>query len=139
MSYAEEERWFRDYQRRSDEQIFAIEVSGHHIGNLGLHRVDRIHRKADLGVVIGEAAYWSRGYGTDAIRLALRYGFDHLALNKISLDVLEHNVRAIRSYEKCGFQREGLRREDVYKDGRFFDVLRMSVLAREFRDRATAG
>lgn len=139
VTYVEEERWFRDYQRRSDEQIFAIEVGGRHIGNLGLHKVDRIHRKADLGVVIGEPAYWSQGFGTDAIRLALRYGFDRLALNKISLDVLEYNVRAIRSYEKCGFQREGLRREDVYKDGRFFDVLRMSVLAREFRERATAG
>jgi RimJ/RimL family protein N-acetyltransferase len=134
VSLAEEERWFRDYERRTDEQIFAIETGGRHIGNLGLHRVDRVHQKADMGIVIGEPDFWSHGFGSDAIRAALRYGFSHLGLNKISLDVLEYNVRAIRSYEKCGFQKEGVHREEVYKDGRFFNVLRMSILAREFSD-----
>jgi RimJ/RimL family protein N-acetyltransferase len=131
---AEEERWYRDYSRRSDEQIFAIEVNGKHVGNLGLHKVDRIHRKADLGIVIGETEYWSQGYGTDALRTALRYGFEQLRLSKVSLDVLEYNSRALRSYEKCGFVREGIHREEVYKDGRFLNVVRMSILAREFRN-----
>ncbi len=134
VTLAEEERWFRDYLRRGDEQIFAIEVDGRHVGNLGLHKVDRVHRKADLGIVIGEPAYWSRGYGTDALRAALAYGFGPLALNKVSLDVLEDNARALHSYEKCGFVREGVHREDVFKDGRFLNVVRMSILAREFRD-----
>ncbi len=132
VTIAEEERWFGEYRRRSDEQIFAIEVDGRHVGNLGLHKVDRVHRKAELGIMIGEPTYWSRGYGTEALRTALRYGFDALGLNKISLDVLEYNARGIRSYEKCGFQREGIHREDVYKDGRFVNVVRMSLLAREF-------
>ncbi len=134
VTLAEEERWFRDYLRRADEQIFAIEVDGKHVGNLGIHKVDRVHRKADLGIVIGEPAYWSRGYGTDALRLALGYGFGPLGLNKVSLDVLEDNARALRSYAKCGFVREGVHREDVFKDGRFLNVVRMSILAREFRD-----
>ncbi len=134
VTLAEEERWYRDYTRRGDEQIFAIEVEGRHIGNLGLHKVDRVHRKADLGIVIGEAAYWSKGYGTDAMRAALQYGFNHLNLNKVSLEVLEFNARAIRAYEKCGFVREGVHREDVFKDGRFQNVIRMSILSREFRE-----
>ncbi len=134
VTLAEEERWFRDYARRSDEQIFAIEVEGKHVGNLGLHRVDRVHRKADLGIVIGETGYWSRGYGTEALRTALDYGFGPLGLNKVSLEVLEDNARAIRAYVKCGFVREGLHREDVCKDGRFLNVVRMSILAREFRE-----
>lgn len=132
ITLAEEERWFGEYKRRADEQIFAIEVDGKHVGNLGLHKVDRMHRKAELGIMIGEPAYWSRGYGTEALRAAMRYGFDALGLNKIALDVLEHNTRGIRSYEKCGFQREGIQREDVYKNGRFLNVVRMSILAREF-------
>lgn len=131
---AEEERWFRDYQRRTDEQIFAIEVEGVHIGNLGLHKIDAAHRKADVGIVIGEPELWSRGYGTEAMRVALRYAFDVLGLNRVSLDVLEHNERAIRTYERLGFQREGLHREDVYKDGVFVNVLRMGILARELPD-----
>lgn len=132
VTLADEERWFGEYRRRSDEQIFAIEVDGKHVGNLGLHKVDRVHRKAELGIVIGEPAFWSKGYGTEALREALRYGFGVLGLNKVSLDVIEHNARGIRTYEKCGFQREGVHREDVYKDGRFFNVVRMSMLAREF-------
>lgn len=138
VTLAEQERWFREYERKPDEQVFAIEVGGKHVGNLGLHRVDRVHRKADLGIVIGEASFWSRGYGTEAIRLALGYAFDVLGLNKVSLEVLAYNARGIRAYEKCGFQREGVHREDIYKDGRFFDVVRMGILAREFRARQGA-
>ena len=138
VTFAEEEKWFRDYERRTDEQIFAIEVDGRHIGNLGLHRIDRTHRKADIGIVIGEREYWSMGIGTEALRVALRYGFDALGLNKISLDVLEYNARAIRTYERVGFQREGIHREDMYKDGRFVNVVRMSLLARELVDERTS-
>src|SRR2546427_590878 len=59
---------------------------------------------------------------------------DVLGLNKISLDVLEYNTRALRTYERLGFQREGVHREDIYKDGRFVNVMRMSILARELRE-----
>ncbi len=134
MTLAEEERWFREYERKPDEQVFAIELDRKHIGNVGLHRVNRVHRKAQLGILIGEPSLWSKGYGTMAIRLVLRYAFDTLQLNKISLDVLEYNHRAIRSYEKVGFRREGIQREDLCKDGRFFHVIRMSILAREMRE-----
>ena len=138
VTFAEEDKWFRDYERRTDEQIFAIEVDGRHIGNLGLHKIDRTHRKADIGIVIGEPEYWSMGIGTEAMRVALRYGFDALGLNKISLDVLEYNTRAIRTYERVGFQQEGIHREDLYKDGRFVNVVRMSLLARELVDEPTS-
>src|SRR5437763_16596905 len=65
------------------------------------------------------------------MRTVLRYAFGALGLNKVSLDVLEYNTRAIRTYERLGFHREGVHREDGYKDGRFVHVIRMSMLARE--------
>jgi len=139
ITLAEEERWFRAYERRADEQIFAIEVAGSHVGNVGLHRVDRAHRKAELGILIGEAGLWSRGLGTDAIRAVLRYAFAGLGLHKVSLDVLPTNRRAIRAYEKAGFVREGVHREDLYKDGRFVDVVRMGILEGEFERAEAAG
>ena len=136
VTLPEEERWFRDYERRTDEQIFAIEAEGLHIGNIGLHKIDRVHRKADVGIVIGEPTFWSKGYGTEAMRTALLYAFGPLSLNKVSLDVLEYNTRAIRIYERLGFNREGVHREDIYKDGRFVHVIRMSILARELHEPA---
>ena len=68
---------------------------------------------------------WTRHY---------RYAFDELGMNKVSLDVLEYNERAIKTYERVGFRREGIHREDVYKDGRFVNVVRMSLLDREMVD-----
>ena len=136
VTLPEEERWFRDYERRTDEQIFAIEAEGLHIGNIGLHKIDRVHRKSEVGIVIGEPTFWSKGYGTEAMRTALLYAFGPLSLNKVSLDVLEYNTRAIRTYERLGFNREGVHREDIYKDGRFVHVIRMSILARELREPA---
>src|SRR2546428_1386016 len=91
VTLAEEERWFRDYERRTDEQIFAIEVEGPHVGNLGLHKIDRVHRKAEVGIVIGEPAFLSQGDGAEAMRVGLRHGFDGLGLNKISLHLLQYN------------------------------------------------
>lgn len=138
VTLAEEERWFHDYERRADEQIFAIEIEGRHIGNLGLHKIDHAHRKAEIGIVIGEPTFWAKGIGTEAMRVALRYAFDELGMNKVSLDVLEYNERAIKTYERVGFRREGIHREDVYKDGRFVNVVRMSLLDREMADAAPA-
>jgi RimJ/RimL family protein N-acetyltransferase len=135
VSLADEERWFREYERKPDEQVFAIEVEGTHVGNVGLHKVDFTDRHAELGILIGEASLWSKGFGTDALRAILRYAFDVLGLREVSLDVLHDNVRAVRAYEKVGFVREGLRRQDLHRDGRLVDVVRMGILDAEFRAR----
>ena len=133
LTMAEEERWFNEYRSKVDEEIYAIEVGGTHIGNVGLHGIDRANRKASVGIVIGEKAYWSQGFGTDAMRTVLRYAFGPLKLHKVNLDVIEYNERAIRTYEKCGFVREGIRRDELWKRGAFVNLVRMSILADEFR------
>ena len=132
LSMEQEERWFAEYRSKVDEEIYAIEVEGDHVGNVGLHGIDRANRRASLGIVIGEKDRWSKGYGTDAMRTVLRYAFRELHLHKVNLDVLDYNERAIRLYERCGFSREGLRREELWKRGRFVNLVRMSLLESEF-------
>ncbi len=132
LTMAEEERWFSEYRSKVDEEIYAIEVDGNHIGNVGLHGIDRANRKASLGIVIGEKEYWSRGLGTDAMDTVLRYAFDRLRLHKVNLDVIDYNERAIRVYERFGFVREGVRRDELWKRGRFVNLVRMSLLESEF-------
>jgi len=72
FSLAQEKRWFENLLERLERQedvVLAIETSGGvHIGNVGLHAIDWKNRNAELGIVIGEQAYWGQGYGTDAIR-----------------------------------------------------------------------
>jgi len=82
--------------------------------------------------LIGDKSYWNQGYGTEALRLLLRVGFETLNLHRIFLRVYETNPRAIRAYEKAGFVQEGRQRQAEFKDGRYIDVLVMSMLVAEY-------
>ena len=133
ISHAQEEKWFERKLEDDDSELFAIEtLDGTHIGNIELFDFQRIHSRAELGVVIGEKAYWGQGYGSDAIRTLLRFGFEELNLHRIQLCVYEDNERGIRAYQKCGFQLEGRQRDAIYRQGRYYDLLIMGVLADEF-------
>ena len=137
MSLVNEEKWFeRMIQSHPDEQVLSIEIQEDDtwklIGNCGFMSFDRRVRSAEVGVVIGEKEYWNQGYGTEAMQLMLRHGFETLNLNRIQLRVYETNPRAIRAYEKAGFVHEGRLRQAQYKQGAYLDVLMMSVLRSEW-------
>ncbi|HJS29622.1 MAG TPA: GNAT family protein [Anaerolineales bacterium] len=85
-----------------------------------------------VGIGIGERDSWGKGYGTDAMRLILRYAFDELNLHRVSLGVFEFNPRAMRSYEKAGFTVEGRERAAIHRDGRRWDVILMGILRSEW-------
>ena len=87
-----------------------------------------------VSIGIGDPALRERGYGTEAMRLLLTLAFDELNLRRVQLTVFSYNAPAIRVYEKLGFQREGLFREFLYRDGRTFDMVLYGVLRREFKD-----
>jgi UDP-4-amino-4,6-dideoxy-N-acetyl-beta-L-altrosamine N-acetyltransferase len=134
ISMAEEEKWFEQQLRSQDSEVFAIETNdGTHIGNIGLHDINWVHRSAELGIVIGRKECWGKGYGSDATRTLLRFAFDEMNLHRVQLTVYEDNARAIRAYEKCGFQCEGRLRDAVYRKGRYYDMLLMSVLDDELQ------
>jgi UDP-4-amino-4,6-dideoxy-N-acetyl-beta-L-altrosamine N-acetyltransferase len=134
ISIAEEEQWFAQQLQSQNAELFAIETNdGIHIGNIGLHDINWVHRAAEMGIVIGHKQYWGKGYGSDAIRTLLRFAFDEMNLHRVQLTVYEDNARAIRAYEKCGFQREGRLRDAVYRKGRYYDMFLMSVLNGELQ------
>jgi UDP-4-amino-4,6-dideoxy-N-acetyl-beta-L-altrosamine N-acetyltransferase len=132
ISMAEEEQWFARQLQSRDSEVFAIETTdGVHIGNTGLHDINWLHRNAEMGIVIGEKQYWGKGYGSDAARVLLRFAFDEMNLHRVQLTVYEDNVRAIRAYEKCGFRQEGRLRDAIFRKGRYYDMLLMSILSDE--------
>ena len=104
------------------------------IGNLGLTLESPVNRGAVLGIVIGEAEFRSKGYGAEAIRLLLEYGFKTLGLHRIFLHVNAENARAIACYKKCGFRECARYRESLFLDGRFMDGLGMEILDRELEE-----
>jgi RimJ/RimL family protein N-acetyltransferase len=102
------------------------------IGTAGLSSINAAHRTAELGIQIGEHDCWSRGYGTEATRLLLDYAFTMLGLNNVMLRVFSYNERAVRAYQKAGFQEIGRRREAQRVGDRAYDVIFMDCLAADF-------
>ena len=104
------------------------------IGSISLEDISYINRRATLGVFIGKKESRNKGYGTEAIKLILDYGFNYLNLNNIKLDVMEFNERAIACYKKCGFKEYGRRRKSEFTNGKYYDRISMDILAEEFKN-----
>jgi len=140
MSMAQEERWFEKMlERPADEQPLNIEVRDGEqwikIGNMGLFGFDHRAHSAEVGIVIGNKDYWNQGYGTEAMILMLKHGFETLNLNRIWLRVYEDNPRAIRCYEKVGYIHEGQMRQARFSKGTYSDILIMGVVKEEWDQR----
>jgi len=135
MSIEDEVTWYH-HMISGKDRAFAIEtLDGRLIGNIGIIGLDWRNRKTDLGIMIGEKDCWSRGFGTDAILLMLRYLFEELGLDRVGLYADVGNHRGIRCYEKCGFVREGVVRHYRFKDGQYIDSVLMSILSSDWRAR----
>jgi RimJ/RimL family protein N-acetyltransferase len=138
FSLAQEERWFEQHLEQVEKQkvvMLAIETDeGAHIGNVSLMDINWKERHAELGIVIGDKAYWDQGYGSDAIQTMLRLAFEEMNLHRVFLRVHDDHARGIRCYEKVGFQKEGALRESVFREGAYHDMLLMSILESEFEN-----
>ena len=113
------------------------------IGAIELRKITAEHRSAEVGILVGDRAYWGQGYGTDAMRALCRFAFEEMDLRRIHLGVMEFNARAIRSYEQVGFVVEGRLRQDTYLGGHYYDSFVMGLLREDFevaeRERGKAG
>lgn len=130
---------FRGFGYRPEWAI--VDEQGRFIGMIRLWRISHVNRSAMLTIFIGERTHWGRGYGTDALRVALNEAFGPLDLHRVELHVFAFNERAIRSYEKVGFAHEGTRRQALRRGSVYHDVLVMGVIREEFyrRERERLG
>ena len=140
MTEMAEAKWIEGLADRSRTDtpfvIEAIEGGGARpIGNLGLHGISARDHSATFGIAIGEKEYWSRGYGTEASRLIIRYGFEQLNLHRISSGAIAFNERSIRMHLGLGFKEEGRQRDVFYKNGAFHDHVMFGLLREEWKER----
>jgi len=143
ISLAREADWVERATRGQDpsELIFAIclDQGDRHVGNCSLVAIDRENGTATLGIFIGERDCRGQGLGEEAVRVLCGFAFDEMGLHKIRLDVHATNADAVRTYERVGFRREGLLREETFRRGRRIDVIRMGLLASEVRNGRRGG
>jgi len=103
------------------------------VGTCAFSQLDGDNGSALFHITIGEKDAWGQGYGTEATRLMLDHAFGSLGLHRIALFVFEFNERAIRAYRRCGFVVEGRSRESIFRDGRWWDEIAMSVLESDWK------
>jgi RimJ/RimL family protein N-acetyltransferase len=136
MSQAGEEQWFNRMLEQEGKDAYHFVMcriaDDLPLGTIGLFHVDTLNGSAGIGISIGEKSLWGQGLGTDAMFALLDFGFGHLRLERMWLEVYDFNVRARRSYDKCGFVLEGTERHAIFKQGRFIDVHLMSILRDEW-------
>jgi diamine N-acetyltransferase len=140
MSLAAEEAWIARIQEDKSNVVLSIVLrkDDRVIGNTALHGIHSHSHNASFGIMIGDKAEWGKGYGSEATRLIVGHGFQTLNLHRIWLHVYEDNERAIRSYEKVGFRREGVLRDHVFREGRYGNVITMGILRQEWANEPRA-
>jgi RimJ/RimL family protein N-acetyltransferase len=137
------EQMERDYDRHAgshtEVELAIVDAAKHaHIGVTGLHAINWVARSAEFRILIGDKRCWGQGMGAEATQLIVAYGFERLNLNRVWLGVNQDNTRAVRAYERTGFRVEGVLRQEIYRDGRYSDAVRMSLLRGEYEQvRAT--
>ena len=128
------EEEYEQLRKSEKDVVFAIvdKESDKMMGLVGLYDISWIPRLAELRIVIGEKDFWRKGYGTEAIKLVVDYAFDKLNLNKVYLGVNAEHKRAIKAYKNAGFIEEGILRKEQYRNSKYYDAVRMSILRKEY-------
>lgn len=124
------ESWYEAF--KTEKYGWIIEFQGKCIGTARLHNVSDADRSAAYAVGIFDMSNISKGIGTEATKLILKYAFEELNFHRVEIKVLDYNKRAIRCYEKCGFKIDGILRENAFIEGKYASDIVMSILDREF-------
>lgn len=120
VHYVNHSEWIEKILKNKQMTIFAIRLNdGTLIGTCQLHSINNLNGTAELQIRIGEIEFQSKGYGSEAIKQLIEYGFNNLNLRKVYLHVFSDNNRAIKAYKKCGFVTEGTLKEHIFIDGKF--------------------
>jgi UDP-4-amino-4,6-dideoxy-N-acetyl-beta-L-altrosamine N-acetyltransferase len=129
-----DQRWYDQYMnaRNSCVRCAVVDESDEILGLVSLMSIDNVNRSAHLHIMIGGAENRGKGIGTFAVKALISHAFNNLNLRRIELGVLTTNAAAIRLYEKTGFVREGVKRQCVYKNGKYVDQIMMGLLRSDF-------
>lgn len=136
LSVGGQRKWFAALMDDQSRKFFIICLmqGGEAIGTIGLDHIDFVNQRAEVGnVLVGDDRAVGHGHAKEAVSLLVAFAFDQLNMNRLYLNVLTDNDRAIGLYSRCGFREEGIQRQAVFARGRFRDVLTMSLLREDFR------
>ena len=128
-----QKEWFKKINSDREQVNFEIhdKESGKLIGHCGLYYIHWIHSHAEFGIYIGDENYRSGGYGSDALRTLIKYGFNDLNLNRIWCEVYDNNA-ALDVYKHIGFKLEGCQRNHYFNEGRYWNSHILGMLREDY-------
>ena len=132
FTFGKEKEWLESVNKGREYQFAIINNEDKLIGNCSLFDIDFINGNATVGIFIGEEEFRGKGLGTEALKLLISYGFNHLNLNNIMLTVFSFNERAIKCYNKVGFKEIGRRRKDALINNKRYDTIYMDIIREEY-------
>ena len=123
-----------DIRKCNTAYIFAVKIldSQKIIGVTGFENISWNNGTSLIYIGLGESENRGQGYGKEALKLTIEFGFEELNFHRIYLTVLEYNEPAIKLYEKLGFKREGVYREFIHRDGKRYDMYLYGLLRPEW-------
>ena len=130
ISELEHKNWFENKVTHNNEKIFGIELNSEKklIGIVGLKNINYINSNAELYIYIGDNSYIGKGLGRDSLTTIVKFSFEEMNLHKIYLEVFSYNENAKLLYEKVGFEIEGILKESLFKNGRYYDKILMGII-----------
>lgn len=130
ISYDEAASWHEKINSYNNSHSFIIKdkKSDEAIGICAFMNMDYKNRNVELSIVLGEKKFWGKGYGKQVMDLMIKLGFEEFNMHKLILRVMSFNDRAIRLYEKLGFEKEGTLKETIYRNGKYFDTIYFGLL-----------
>lgn len=130
----DEEQYIRRILASQNDRVFAVESNqGEYIGNVGIHNIYWPSRNGRLAIIIGNKHAQGQGLGQAALRGIVKNGFEDLNLHKLWLRCFKTNKRAVHIYKKHGFSEDGVDREEYFHKGDYHDLIKMSMLDREYK------
>jgi RimJ/RimL family protein N-acetyltransferase len=137
LGYSEEksDNWFDEIQKDQGSRTIRLGIflnDGTVIGDVALQDIDRNNRKCSIGIGIAKIENRLKGYGKQAIKSMVNYGFNYIGLERITANTLEINISAQKSLEKIGFILEGIERKAIYMNGNKYSRLNYAILKEEY-------
>ena len=129
LTLAEVWAWCAQYFSRAENKLFAVYADQRLIGYGTLSHIDMTNRSCEIGIVIGNPAYWNKGVGASVVRRLTTLAFTRYHLHRVYAVIQGGNIASRRCFEKVGFQHEGRWREARYVNGAFIDLHFYAVLS----------
>ncbi len=133
-TFEDHSSFFQSISAKKEDFFFGIfeKYTNELIGTCAVFSINWQNSTCFVGISIGEQ-WQGKGLGTDAMKTLIDFIFNYIAINKIKLQVFSFNTAAIRSYEKCGFSKEGILRNEIFRFGKFYDLLLFGLLRKEWK------